>query len=600
MKLLKPILLFAGLIILFSCRTDRPYPEAMQKAKHCIEQYPDSALTYLSSLDSVIQHEPEETRMYYGLLTTKAKDKKYIPHKSDSLMKEVVRFYESYGDTDKLMEAYYYLGSVYRDMKDAPRAIAAFQQAAETGKNSPQYNVLGKIYSQMGTLLAYQSLYEDALKIYKISYTYYLKQPDTPGLVYALRNQGRMYESLNRLDSAEYYYQAAYKKAFELNNQRVINAISTEFGFFYLDLGKLDSAKNVFSKIPEFKDDAIYLQGIAQSYQLTSQPDSAEFYYLQTLEEGKEDQNIYLKSKSYEALAKLEAHKGNYHSAFDYARKSLALEDSIEKITRTEAIGKIHALYNYRHTEQENQLLLLKNKQRQIYIYLLIIALLIMGGFVTFYFYYTKKQKRLALEQINRLSRQKEEQEKYSVARQQENEEKIQEIKKQLQQTNEENEKISNSQIQDLKKQLSQSEKNQLEAQQKILELSNLLIEAKKYETLIQKDTFENSPIYELFHKAVSENSKTKIKEEDWMVLKQEIDKAFNNFTKRLKDLYPPITEHELHLCYLIKTNIPPTGMAQILSLSTSAISNKRSRLYKKIYNEEGKGELLDKLIIDF
>ena len=600
MKALKAILVLTGLYFLFSCTSSIPYPEAMRKAMSCMEDQPDSALIYLSSLDSVIQYEPEETRMYYGLLTTKAEDKKYIFHKSDSLMKEVVRFYESYSDKEKLMEAYYYLGSVYRDMKDAPRAVATFQQAADIGENSQRYDLLGRIYEQMGTLLAYQSLYEEALKIYKIAYVHNLKREAGPGLVYTLRNQGRMYQSLNRLDSAEYYYQAAYKKAFELNNQRVISAISRELGFFYLDLGKLDSAKNVFSRIPVFEEDAIYLQTLARSYQLTSQSDSAEFYYLKTLEEGKENQNIYLKSKSYEALAKLEAHKGNYHSAFDYAQKSLALEDSIKKMTRTEVIGKIHALYNYRHTEQEKQLLLLKNKQRQIYIDLLIITLLIMGGFVAFYFYYTKKQKRLALEQINRLSRQKEEQEKYSVARQQENEKKIQEIKKQLQQANEESKKISNCQIQDLKNELSRSEKNQLEAQQKILELSNQLIDAKKYETLILKDTFENSPIYELFHKAASENSKTKIKEEDWMLLRQEIDKAYNDFTNRLKALYPPITEHELRLCYLIKIDIPPSGMAQTLCLSTSAISNGRSRLYKKIYNKDGKGELLDKLITDF
>jgi tetratricopeptide (TPR) repeat protein len=600
MKRLKAILILAGISILFSCVSNVSYPDAMQKAIRCMEECPDSARIYLSSLDSTIQFEPEETRMYYGLLTTKAQDKKFIRHKSDSLMKKVVRFYKSHGDKEKLMEAYYYLGSVYRDMKDAPQAVAAFQQAADIGKNSQRYDILGRIYSQMGTLLAYQSLYEDALKIYKISYAYNLKREAGPGLVYALRDQGRMYESLNQLDSAEYYYQVAYKKAFELNNQRVINAISTELGFFYLDLGKIDSAKNVFSRIPAFKQDAIYLQTLARSYQLTSQPDSAEFYYLKTLQKGIRNQSIYLKSNSYKALAKLEAHKGNYHSAFDYAQKSLALEDTIKKKTRTEAIGKINALYNYRHTEQENQQLALKNKQIQIYIYLLIIAFLVIGGIVAFYFNYLNKQKRLAHEQINRLYQQQKEQEKYSLARQQENEKRIQEIKMQLQQANKEDKKKSNSQIQDLKNKLSKSDKRELEAQQEILELSNKLIDAKKYETLILKDSFENSPIYKLFHTAAGENSKAKIKEEDWVILRQEIDRAYDDFTNRLKALFPPITEHELRLCYLIKSNIPPTGMAQILSLSTSAISNGRSRLYKKIYNKEGKGELLDKLIVDF
>lgn len=418
----------AGISILLSCNSNAPYPEAMQRAVNCIEQYPDSALTYLASLNSVIQHEPKETQMYYGLLTTKAMDKKYIPHTSDSLMKEVVRFYDSYGDTDKLTEAYYYLGSVYRDMKDAPRAITAFQRAADVGTNSQRYDVLGRIYSQMGTLLAYQSLYEEALKIYKISYAYNLKREDGLGLVYALRNQGRMYESLNRLDSAEYYYQAAYKKAFEIKDQQVINAISIELGGVYLDLGKLDSAKNVFSRIQKFKDDAIYLQGIAQIHQLTSQIDSALFYYLQTLQEDKQNQNIYLKSTSYKALAKLEAQKGNYHSAYNYAQEGLIFEDSIKKITRTEAIGRIHALYNYRHTEIENQQLLLENEQQQKHNYLLIICILVLVIIATLYINYLKTQKRIDREQQKQLLQLKEEQYNNSLAYILENKKKIDEL----------------------------------------------------------------------------------------------------------------------------------------------------------------------------
>lgn len=331
MKRLKAILVLAGISILFSCVSNVSYPDAMQKAIRCMEECPDSARIYLSLLDTTIKFEPEETRMYYGLLITQAQDKEYIPHTSDSLMKKVVRFYESYGDKEKLMETYYYLGSVYRDMKDAPQAVAAFQQAADVGENSQRYDVLGRIYEQMGTLLAYQSLYEDALKIYKISYAYNLKREAGPGLVYALRNQGRMYESLNQLDSAEYYYQAAYKKAFEINNQRAINSVSIELGNVYLNLGKSDSAKKVFSKIPELKDDAIYLQALAKIYESTSQSDSAQLYYLQTLQEDKKDLNIYLKSKSYKALAELEAQRGNYHSAYNYALNSLNMEDSIKK-----------------------------------------------------------------------------------------------------------------------------------------------------------------------------------------------------------------------------------------------------------------------------
>lgn len=108
----------------------------MIQAEECIIEHPDSALAYLSSLEKEIKGEPKETQMYYYLLTIKAKDKLYIYHTSDSLIKVITQFYEDYGNNDKLMEAYYYMGSVYRDMNDAPRALKAFQDAIDVGKDS--------------------------------------------------------------------------------------------------------------------------------------------------------------------------------------------------------------------------------------------------------------------------------------------------------------------------------------------------------------------------------------------------------------------------------------------------------------------------------
>lgn len=629
MKRLKvTLVLAAGISFLFACTsTNAPYPEAMQKAMRCMEERSDSARIYLSSLDSVIGNEPEETRMYYRLLTTKAEDKEHIRHTSDSLIKEVVHFYESDGDIEKLMEAYYYLGSVYRDMKDAPRAMVAFQKAIKVGGNTPRYDIVGRVYEQMGTLLAYQSLYEDALKVYKTSYTYYIKQDDERGLVYALRNQGRMYEVLNRLDSAEYYYQAAHKKASMLNYQQLINSISIEFGNVYLRIGKPAHAMKLFSEIPQNhkEEDAIYLYGLGSAYMAIAKPDSAQHYYKEALKKGKLNQNIYMRSSIYKALSTIEAQQGHYPLAFEYAEKSLACEDSIKEMTRTEAIGKIHALYNYRHTEEENQQLLLKSQQTQIFIYLLIIAVLLIACIAAIYFY----QKRLAQEQINRLFQQKEEQEKYSQDRLIKNRKKILEIKKQLQQTKaeyeeknsyltqaqkklqqipqlkarlteaEENAHLTMAEEKLLKAQLTKAEEKLLKVQQERLELDNQLIKLKEYEKLIQKDIFENTSIYRLFHETAIENGSKKIKKEDWITLIQGIDKAYNNFTDRLKALYPSITQHELHMCYLIKINIVPSGMAKILCKSTSAISNGRTRLYQKISKQEGNGEMLDKLIID-
>lgn len=587
MKFLKRALVLVGLLILVACHTDKPYPVALQQAEHCLLQHPDSALIHLSTLDSTIQQEPEETQMYYALLKTKAMDKKFIKHTSDSLMTKVVRFYESYGDKNKLIEAYYYLGSVYRDMRDAPRALAAFQKAAEIGKNSQECEILGRIYSQIGTLFAYQSLYEDALKIYKKSYTYYLNEKDELGLVYALRNQGRMYESLNNPDSTKYYYQAAYKKAFDTKDQELINSISIELGNVYLDSGELDSAKKVFSRIPELEENAIYLKGLGHSFMLNLQLDSAQYYFQEALQNEKKEQNIYLISYLNRALGEIEAKKGNYHSAFDYLQKGFYWGDSIKETTRTEAIGKINALYNYQHTEEENQQLLLENEHQLNQIYSLIISLLIIIGAASFYINYTRKQKRIAEEQANRLSILKDEQYKNSQACIQENEFKIAQLEILLQKAEGE-------------KDVLQENIELLQSQKAFLIASNKKIEMSLNEKECLVTSLKNSAIYQLFHQAVHQEEKLKsITEDSWKELQDVIDTTYNNFTKRLYGFIPKITQHELRICYLIKIEIQNKDIARILCQSTQAISTTRGRLYEKSHGEKGSAKFFDDFILD-
>lgn len=575
--------LVAGICLLASCQGASTYPEAMQQAQRCMAAHPDSALVYLSSLASLIPDEPLETRMYYELLTVKAKDKLYIPHTSDSLLKQVAHFYESYGDADKLMEAYYYLGIVYWEMKDAPRAILAYQKATENGKNSQRYDILGRIYEQIGTLFAYQSLYEDALEAYKKSFVYYRQQAEEIGMIYALRNQARMYESLGQVDRTEYYYRAAYRKAFEMKKPELIIPISEEVANVYLDLGKSDSAEKVFSRIPEQKDDATYLFGLARFYQARMQSDSACLYFQEALRNGKREQNIYLKTSSYEALANLEAEKRNYPQAFGYAQKSLHLKDSIRKITRTEAIGKIHALYNYRHTEKENQHLWEENERKRHQNHLLIICFLSLVGIAVLAIQYVKRQKRLALEKEKRLSLLKEEQYRSSLACIRENEEKIAQLELLLQQT--EGQKDS------LQKQLILSQKE-------LLELSNRKIQIVQNEKDLLVLSLRKSDIFQLFHQAI-EQENVLIAPENWKELQHIIDTTYTNFTGRLYALCPQISEQELHMCYLIKIDIPVKGIAQILRRTTSAVTNSRIRLYKKIHGIDGKAEETDRFILD-
>ena len=91
------------------------------RLKEIAEIVSDSPQEALLSLDSIdCQTLSESDRHYYDLLTIKAKDKAYIDHTSDSLILDVISYYENNSPRSLYAEALYYGGRVYSDMGDAP------------------------------------------------------------------------------------------------------------------------------------------------------------------------------------------------------------------------------------------------------------------------------------------------------------------------------------------------------------------------------------------------------------------------------------------------------------------------------------------------
>lgn len=121
--------------------------------------------------DSASQ-ESKEAQMYYQLLTIKARDKAYITHTSDSLILEVLHYYEKKKDKKHLPEAYYYAGRIYRDLGDAPQALEYFFKAIDVSSACMNYRLTSRIYSQIGTLYLYQEVYDKAHDVFVKAYQY--------------------------------------------------------------------------------------------------------------------------------------------------------------------------------------------------------------------------------------------------------------------------------------------------------------------------------------------------------------------------------------------------------------------------------------------
>ena len=99
------ILLMSVLISAFyACdHRGKPYPATLLQIESLADTNPEEARPLLDRLRDSLSSFDEEQRMYYDLLDLKVNDKMYVRHTSDSLIKRITAFYETYGDRDKLL-----------------------------------------------------------------------------------------------------------------------------------------------------------------------------------------------------------------------------------------------------------------------------------------------------------------------------------------------------------------------------------------------------------------------------------------------------------------------------------------------------------------
>lgn len=572
MKAINPIFIIAVTIYVTSCSLPTPYPFTLKQAEECMNTRPDSALVLLESMtDSIFQY-PEETQMYWHLLTIQAKDKQYIVHASDSLINRIVEFYETHNDNDKLMMAYYYQGSVYRDMNDAPRALKAFQKVVEW--DSSNNTMLVKAYNQMGTLFMRQGLYDETIEVNRKSIERYIKQGKKNKTSYAFRDIARMYDMKELKDSAIFYYKKACHIALADNDTSRYYGILGEMAGQYYKQGYVDSAYHILQSIirqPRIRKQSHIYTTMGNVYEEYSRLDSATYYWHKAIETG----DIHKKFDNYINLGWMEKKRGNTKQALEYLEKALWLNDSIQKITRTEEIAKINSLYNYQHTEAENNRLQLKQEQHEKM--LLAAALIILtAAMLCVWLVISRQQERKKfkdneekLKQLHKLA----EQQNQTIL--EANKEKIKELENTLQ---------------DNTQQKGELEKQMAHIQVELLKWQNQGIQLSINQKELAVKALTATDAYIRFRR-VSLGEKIEIKASDWSELRSEINLTYPNFLTNLQELYPKMSLVETRICLLTKIGMPPAHIAKVLGYSRSSITTARDRLYKKIFGTDGTAE---------
>lgn len=163
---------------------------------------PAAAMAFIDSITARNENMSTDSRMRLGLLRTKAQNSAGVMFTSDSVMRNIVEYYESEGDADDRMLAYYLMGSVYRDLGDSPLALQYFNKAAEQADTTSadcDYRLLCRIHGQAANLFLKQEIPYYALKEFAVAERYAMTAGDTLSALVFHEQRANAYYLLNRL-----------------------------------------------------------------------------------------------------------------------------------------------------------------------------------------------------------------------------------------------------------------------------------------------------------------------------------------------------------------------------------------------------------------
>lgn len=566
MRVMKKYLCLLVLLMVFACQHHYQYPLVLQEADSLCVAKPDSAIALLKSISTEMLQAPEYVQKRYQLLTIKANDKAYITHTSDSLILSLVDYYEHSGDKDFLGEAYYYAGSTYRDLGDAPRALDYYQKALDAMPGDENLKVKSKVYSQMGNLFRKQNLYNQAIKSFRQSYQCDIKLNDTIGQIYKLRDIGFAYRGLNKPDSTLYLLNQAHELAQSINNEVMDNRITSQLASLYIRLGDLEKAKAYIQpsldKLDRANLSSVYSIA-ANIYYLLGQYDSTAYFCNELLKFG----TIYAKSESYDRLANIALkQRKDPVKALAYTEQLIILQDSINRITASESVAQMNSLYNYQIREKENHELVVKNNRSHVLLLLLTIFVLVVV-LLCAYFILQHRNRRIRAELfIERLKQVQEKVYRESADMLAENNKKIASLEHELELMR-----------------LEGTTDNRKETIKRILENENENLEMK----LHIKESADMFMHTSLLRKKLRERAKVvdEIRDEELKDIESFLNTNYPEFLSRLQTV-GDLNKSEYRTCLLLKCQLSPSEIAALLNLTSGGVANIRRRLSQSILHQ--------------
>lgn len=574
-----PLLLFVIIFfpIFVGCHGDKQYDCLLQRADSIMNVDDNSAKVAIKLLDKVkpqLNDFSKAQRMRYQLLYHKAMNKADIPFTSDSIMKNVVAYYEDHGTSNDLMLAYYILGCVYRDLHEAPMALEYYNKATEQADTTSQdcdYATLYRVYGQMGVLFEKQHLFSQELFAYNKATKYAYMAKDTLNALLCYMNSYIDLDSNDTVISCNLHVANLFRK--HGYNYYAKLAFSSNYPY-YIKINNYPKAKEAFDVYKKtnftgnsnYEDSNAYLlynQGLF--YLFDNQLDSAYASFQNSFSLAISYSN---KCDATKGLAKYYLKVNNFALAAKYALLSSEYNDSDLIETRNTQLQQMQAMYDYSRNQKLANESEHRARQRLNTMYLIIIGCFLVLLLAVCIYRKNIRKRNHKLRVAQRL---------YNASIQ-----KLQTTKAELANLQNLNETKIAALIKE-KEAIIENLQNEIDQYENI-HFGRNLVEVNKQ----LKDTF----IYKKLA-YVEYHPKEVVTDETWDNLEETIEEVIPALTNiKLK-----LNEKEYHICLLTRLHFSPSTISNFMKCTLSDICMSRKRMLKKLCNKDGSAKDFDDYI---
>ena len=567
-----------------------------------LEAAPDSAMAVLTRLQPKVDSIGDRSlSMRQRMHLASAQNKLYKPMPSDSAFQEVVDYYDRHGSANDRMQAHYLLGCIYRDRKEAPKAIRCYQQAiecADTVREDFNSRMMVIVYAQMAELYQKQHLYDQSLEMSRRQKHFCEQASDSImnircdeyriGTEYMQKKYQKVADGLLQIRQRYLSAGSPYLAARCLFTCIFANAKLEKWNKVDSLLGIYDAEDSLVNKDKEVvSGNVLYYYVKGRVLLNRHQPDSA-FHFFRKLR--KDASNWNQRQALYKGLSLYFEQTGRKDSALIYSRYHAAAVDSDYSESSSRELQHIQAMYDYESQQKQSLLAkeeLRKQKHKSRLIGFVLLSLII-SAVVVWHFYRLRVQKQLLL---NEKKREKLERELLEMEKDlQKNIKSFSELKTDYEQlllsyrseterTAHERHKVL-SQIEDYQKKME-------ELKWTISKQNSLIVTSQKEQSALddykRKNLNDEQLIITLKSKARSRRLPSA---KEWEELQTLVTQLYPSFISQLQENVHSLSDTELYVCLLVRVKFSPSAIAVLTSREKSSISNIRRRIYEKAHHD--------------